>query len=1324
MSNPLSASENTPSAPSLRHSDHASSDDALASSSSEPQEITLSSLHLHLHLQNTQNTQPRSKQWSEEQSVERRGKLPVSDDVLFLDSAANTPRLPPNRHGSNDLESAPPHDLTMLNDGTPPLPSNSSHSSHLQHQLPSSPSPPTPRGALVTSFSEVNLRTFCHLQDPLQRDLPLRDKEFTRDRISPSANLGFKSPRRNFSPQLNPQRTRSQGAMNDPNNTRAMTEEAKEAKDHRRDNAGRTESTERPEGVSAQDKRNRSSSRGGRVEKRIEATLAKAEPSTTARSRKSSHLLGLFKDNAAQEPKKSTDKPPSTPSGESRDKQQEILRPNIPPPTADETIPEKAGISRDYEQLVESSTTSQQVSEQLGLSTGDDAKPNKLGDQESSLDYRLGERTTVLPANLLSEIREHQLTIPTSTTADSRKLRSPQITSTARQDNEGGLDVDAMKSSTVDIPTEQRRPDTIAEVEGEEDSDKEEILSALYYPHQAPSPDTLEHIADVRSPSNGTNKQKDRRHSMNQETATTEEDDSLSEEVDIALQSQNKQRYLHGDLPKTSASSDDTLAFDSASESDYESLDEGWRSTSGDERPSVGDSDDGTTPKASPGTLPTFLRSRSRRRRGRLAAPFGVVELKPYTHQVGGHSTVYKFSKRAVCKPLSNRENEFYEVLEHDHPELLKFLPKYLGVLNVTIGVKRQKTLLNAEDQAKTGDVQAIPGSSGEASQTGQTTDETTPTGGHDSATEQQRIVSHSQTIGPVPHVIFANNRHIIPDGLFKLPPQIEKSSFSTATDDGQESSTTPKLNTQMAAANNNGASKTPTSRHVQSPSWGSTIVNTRLREQVLREVFSPPIIYRQHKQSRHANTLPRVKENSEVAQSAKGRSSILSQDNSFGATSSGAGKKPTRRNSTQGKELDQVAHKAQVHSKGAAPNDGLDKGTIQETATDSVPIPVSRRIKRRHSGSGLRSKQDGVDSDKRGALEYHEDKGFGGEEDEDVFSIEMDKLSPQAPPSTQANNHASNGNGASDKSKGKGKAVSLVATDMGSSDGNQAAPIGAVSQRPLNPEEAKTQLDERTELFLLLEDLTAGMEKPCVLDLKMGTRQYGIEADEKKKQNQRRKCMVTTSQQLGVRLCGMQTWDMKEDVRIYKDKYSGRDIKAGREFQDSLQQYLYDGISNASILQRIPAVIERIAKLDKMIRGLPGYRFYASSLLLLYDAQPQHDSKGSPLSEGNGNTIAGTPSRVELKLIDFANCVTAEDRLTESTRCPPHDPEGIDRGYLRGLRTLRSYLLRIYQDVYAEQGALAKEGGIPIEKELLEEEVPPAWNDSAFDEDLGNVSI
>lgn len=58
--------------------------------------------------------------------------------------------------------------------------------------------------------------------------------------------------------------------------------------------------------------------------------------------------------------------------------------------------------------------------------------------------------------------------------------------------------------------------------------------------------------------------------------------------------------------------------------------------------------------------------------------PLDAIELKPYKHQVGGHTTVWRFSKRAVCKQLNNSENKFYEIVERDHPELLAFLPRFV----------------------------------------------------------------------------------------------------------------------------------------------------------------------------------------------------------------------------------------------------------------------------------------------------------------------------------------------------------------------------------------------------------------------------------------------------------------------------------------------------------------------------------------------------------------------------------------------------------------------------------------------------------------------
>ena len=56
-----------------------------------------------------------------------------------------------------------------------------------------------------------------------------------------------------------------------------------------------------------------------------------------------------------------------------------------------------------------------------------------------------------------------------------------------------------------------------------------------------------------------------------------------------------------------------------------------------------------------------------------------------------------------------------------------------------------------------------------------------------------------------------------------------------------------------------------------------------------------------------------------------------------------------------------------------------------------------------------------------------------------------------------------------------------------------------------------------------MMRDLTAPYRKPCVMDLKIGTRQHGDDASHAKRLHQIEKCNITTSSRLGLRICGHQ---------------------------------------------------------------------------------------------------------------------------------------------------------------------------------------------------------
>lgn len=72
-----------------------------------------------------------------------------------------------------------------------------------------------------------------------------------------------------------------------------------------------------------------------------------------------------------------------------------------------------------------------------------------------------------------------------------------------------------------------------------------------------------------------------------------------------------------------------------------------------------------------------------------------------------------------------------------------------------------------------------------------------------------------------------------------------------------------------------------------------------------------------------------------------------------------------------------------------------------------------------------------------------------------------------------------------------------------------------------------------------MMENITSSYRRPCVLDLKMGTRQHGDDASAEKRTKQIAKCAASTSATLGVRLCGMQVRSLYIETPI-KDGIAG----------------------------------------------------------------------------------------------------------------------------------------------------------------------------------------
>ncbi|XP_014261926.1 inositol polyphosphate multikinase [Cimex lectularius] len=193
--------------------------------------------------------------------------------------------------------------------------------------------------------------------------------------------------------------------------------------------------------------------------------------------------------------------------------------------------------------------------------------------------------------------------------------------------------------------------------------------------------------------------------------------------------------------------------------------------------------------------------------------------------------------------------------------------------------------------------------------------------------------------------------------------------------------------------------------------------------------------------------------------------------------------------------------------------------------------------------------------------------------------------------------------------------------------------------------------INDKDIKFLKLEDMTNGAVKPCVMDVKIGSRTWAPDASETKRQTEDRKYM-STKQAYGFCIPGYKVYNLsKNNISIFS-KELGKNLTP-EEVPTVFKDFLNHSSGHMGFLidRYLPVMMEMLEwwRLQKVVH------LYSSSLLFFYDAHR--------LEAMNKESTQDCNAWIKIRMIDFAHAVPAES---------------IDSNYTDGLSRLIELLKKL----------------------------------------------